>query len=129
MQDLFGRRCRRLSSRPPVVLNFAEVGAVSSIVIGAVTIWKRLQASHHRLVLVGMQAQSRNTLALCRLDKLFEFCDTEEEAKRGSEVRAGPRFDRGHQGKNKHPRRVRPRALVIGTLVRGQRALGICWPR
>ena len=66
----------------PVLLNLSQVAAMPSMAIGAlVTIWKKCQDGRRRFILVGMQAPVRNTLALCRLDKLFEFSESEEQAK------------------------------------------------
>jgi anti-anti-sigma factor len=66
----------------PVLLNLSQVATLPSMVIGAlVTLWKKLQDSHQRFVLVGLQGPVRQTLAVCRLDKLFEFCDGEDEAR------------------------------------------------
>jgi anti-anti-sigma factor len=65
----------------PVLLNLTQVTTMPSMAIGAlVTLWKKLQDSHQRFVLVGLQGPVRQTLSVCRLDKLFEFCDGEEEA-------------------------------------------------
>ena len=64
-----------------VILNLASVESMPSMAIGAlVTLWKKLQETRQRLVIVGMRPAVRNTLAVCRLDKLFEFCDTEATA-------------------------------------------------
>ena len=66
----------------PVLLNLSPVAYMPSMAIGAlVTLWKKLQESRQRLILVGAQSPVRHTLAVCRLDKLFEFCDGEEAAK------------------------------------------------
>jgi len=70
-----------LDPAAPVILNLTSVEAMPSMAIGAlVTLWKKLQENGQRLVLAGTQAAVRNTLAVCRLDKLFEFCDTEATA-------------------------------------------------
>jgi anti-anti-sigma factor len=66
----------------PVLLNLTQVATMPSMAIGAlVTLWKKLQDGRQKFILVGMQGPVRNTLAVCRLDKLFEFCDSEEEAR------------------------------------------------
>jgi anti-anti-sigma factor len=65
----------------PVILDLSDVEVMPSMAIGAlVTIWRKLQANHQRLLLAGAQVAVRHTLTLCRLDKLFEFCDTEAAA-------------------------------------------------
>jgi anti-anti-sigma factor len=67
----------------PVLLNVSQVATMPSMAIGAlVTLWKKMQDGRQRFVLVGMQGPVRQTLAVCRLDKLFEFCDGEEEARK-----------------------------------------------
>jgi hypothetical protein len=40
-----------------------------------------LHASRQRFILVGMRGLVCHTLAVCRLDKLFVFCDSEDEAR------------------------------------------------
>jgi len=66
----------------PVLLDLSKVATMPSMAIGAlVTLWKKLQDGHQRFILVGLQTPVLHTLAVCRLDKLFEFCDSEEEAK------------------------------------------------
>jgi anti-sigma B factor antagonist len=64
-----------------LILDLAGVETMPSMAIGAlVTLWRKLQGSHQRLLLAGTQGAVRNTLTLCRLDKLFEFCDSEAAA-------------------------------------------------
>jgi anti-anti-sigma factor len=67
----------------PIIVNMSKVASMPSMAIGAlVTLWKKVQDSRQRLILVGMQGAVRNTLSVCRLDKFFEFCDSETEAKK-----------------------------------------------
>ena len=67
----------------PVLVNLSQVTVMPSMAIGAlVTLWKRVQDNKQRFFLVGTQGNVRRTLTVCRLDKLFEFCDTEAEAKK-----------------------------------------------
>ena len=66
----------------PIMLDLSQVTAMHSVFIGVlVTLWKKTKESGQRFILAGMQPQLRQTLTLCRLDKLFELCDTVEEAK------------------------------------------------
>jgi anti-anti-sigma factor len=67
----------------PIVVNMSKVVSMPSMAIGAlVSLWKKVQDSHQRLILAGMQGAVRNTLTVCRLDKFFEFCDSEQEARK-----------------------------------------------
>ncbi len=67
----------------PVLLDLSRVASMPSMVIGAmVTLWKKFQDSKQRFILVGLQQPVRNTLAICRLDRLFEMADNEEAAKK-----------------------------------------------
>ena len=69
----------------PVLVNLAQVTVMPSMAIGAlVTLWKKVQDTKQRFFLVGTQGNVRRTLTVCRLDKLFEFSDTEAEAKAAS---------------------------------------------
>lgn len=72
----------------PVVLDLSQVNSMPSMSIGAlVALWKKLKDGKRRFILAAVQPQVRQTLAVCRLDKLFELCDSVEEAKR----RLGPK--------------------------------------
>jgi anti-anti-sigma factor len=73
-----------------VVLELSRVSSMPSMSIGALmTLWKKLQESQHRLMLAGIQGPVRNTLAICRLDKFFEFCESEAEARQKLSARGG----------------------------------------
>ena len=74
--------CEKLPTAP-VLVNLSQVTTMPSMAIGAlVTLWKKLQDRKQRLILVGAQGAVRHTLAVCRLDKLFEFSESEGEAKK-----------------------------------------------
>jgi anti-anti-sigma factor len=67
----------------PILVNMSKVVSMPSMAIGAlVTLWKKSQDSKQRLVLAGMQGSVRNTLTVCRLDKFFEFCESEQEGRK-----------------------------------------------
>ena len=65
----------------PVVLDMSKVEYVPSRGIGTlVVLWKQFKEDGRRFMLAGLQAQVRQTLTVCRLDKLFEICDSVDEA-------------------------------------------------
>jgi anti-anti-sigma factor len=71
----------------PVVLDLSRVTIMPSMSIGVlVTLWRKFQSSGQRFVLAGPQPQVRQTLTVCRLDKLLELCDSVADARR----RLGP---------------------------------------
>ena len=73
----------------PIVLDLSQVTVMPSMSIGVlVTLWKTFQGRRQRFILADVQPQIRQTLTLCRLDKLFELCDSVEEAK--LRLRPGP---------------------------------------
>jgi anti-sigma B factor antagonist len=58
----------------PVVLDMSQVEFVPSLALGAlVSLMRRLKQEGHRFILVGMHPDVRTTLAVTRLDKLFEI--------------------------------------------------------
>jgi anti-anti-sigma factor len=66
----------------PVLLDLSKVSFLPSMAIGAlVTLLKKLQEGKHRLMISGAQTPVRTTLAMCRVDKLFQFADTENDAR------------------------------------------------
>lgn len=68
-------------SRLPVVLDMSKVEMLPSLSIGAlVTLLQKFKQDGRRFVLVGLQPKARETLAVCRLDKLFDICESLEEA-------------------------------------------------
>ena len=65
----------------PLVLEMSKVGFVPSLSLGAlVTLMQGCRQSNQRFVLAGLQPPVRESLALIRLDKLFDICDTVEDA-------------------------------------------------
>jgi anti-anti-sigma factor len=67
----------------PVVLDLSPVRFVPSLSVGAlVALLQKLKQRGQRLVLVGLQPPVRETLAICRLTKLFEIHDTLQEVPR-----------------------------------------------
>ena len=65
----------------PVVLDMSEVHFLPSLSIGAlVSLMRNLKQRQRRFMLVGLQPEVRQTLATCRLDKIFEIYDTVETA-------------------------------------------------
>jgi anti-anti-sigma factor len=66
----------------PVVLDLSPVTRMPSMCIGVlVTLLKRFQGTKQRFILAGLQPPVRQTLTICRLDKLFELADSVDEAK------------------------------------------------
>lgn len=73
----------------PVVLDFANVTYIPSLGLGAlVGLMRQLKQNGHRFVLVGLHPDVRATLALTRLDKLFEIHPRFEDA--WSRLQDGP---------------------------------------
>lgn len=65
----------------PVVLDMSMVTILPSISIGAlVTLWEEFKRTGRRFILVGLQDEIRETLRICRLDKLFEICESVDDA-------------------------------------------------
>jgi anti-anti-sigma factor len=65
----------------PVVLDMSEVRFVPSVALGAlVLLMRNLKRDGHRLLVVGLQPEVRNVLAMTRIDKLLELRDNFEEA-------------------------------------------------
>ncbi len=65
----------------PVVLDMSKVTMLPSMSIGAiVTLWQKFKQENRRFILVGLHDEIRETLTICRLDKLFEICETVEDA-------------------------------------------------
>jgi anti-anti-sigma factor len=66
----------------PVVLDMSKVEMLLSISIGLlVALLQQFKAEGRRFILVGLQPKVRETLAICRLDKLFDICGSVEEAR------------------------------------------------
>ena len=64
-----------------VVLDMSEVQFLPSLSLGAlVTLMQNSKKRQQRFILVNIQPEVRQTLAICRLDKLFEIYDTVETA-------------------------------------------------
>ena len=65
----------------PVVLDMSRVAMLPSLSIGAiVTLWQKFKQDNRRFILVGLHDEIRQTLTICRLDKLFEMCETVDAA-------------------------------------------------
>ena len=65
----------------PVVLDMSRVTMLPSMSIGAVvTLWQQFKQDNRRFILVGLHDEIRRTLTICRLDKLFEICETVDAA-------------------------------------------------
>ena len=73
----------------PVVLDLTRVDTMPSLSIGAlVSLWQDLKQKGQRLILAGLRPNVRQTLTVCRLDKIFEITESVDEAV--SRVRQGP---------------------------------------
>ena len=65
----------------PIILDMSEVHLLPSLSIGALlSLWRDVDQRQHRFILIGLQLEVRQTLATCRLDKIFEIYDTVETA-------------------------------------------------
>ena len=65
----------------PVVLDMSKVKMLPSMSIGAIVVlWQKFKQDNRRFILAGLHSQIRGTLTTCRLDKLFEICESVEEA-------------------------------------------------
>lgn len=65
----------------PVVLDMSEVHFLPSLSIGAlVSVMHELKQRQQRFMLIGLQPEVSQTLATCRLDKVFEIYETVETA-------------------------------------------------
>ena len=66
----------------PVVLDMSKVEILMSISIGLlIALLQKFKAEGRRFILAGLQPKVRETLTICRLDKLFEICDSVEEGR------------------------------------------------
>jgi anti-anti-sigma factor len=66
----------------PVVLDMSKVEILLSISIGVlVALLQQFKAEGRRFMLAGLQPRVRETLAICRLDKLFDICDSVDDAR------------------------------------------------
>jgi len=64
-----------------IILDLSKVHFLPSLSIGAlVSLFQNSKQRQQRFILVGLQTEVRQTLAVCRLDKLFEIYDTVETA-------------------------------------------------
>ena len=70
------------SPKLPVVLVMSKAKFVPSLSLGAlVTVLQTLQQKKQRLILVGLRANIREIMVTCHLDKLFEMCDSIDDAR------------------------------------------------
>lgn len=65
----------------PVIVDLSGVIMLPSVSIGAlITISQLLKESGQRLILAGLSPDVRQTLAICRLDKIFDIRPTRDDA-------------------------------------------------
>jgi anti-anti-sigma factor len=65
-----------------IILDMSGVSFLPSLSLGAlVSLMQDAKQRQQHFILVGLQPDVRQTLALCRLDKLFEIYDTVETAR------------------------------------------------
>ena len=65
----------------PVLIDMSRVEFMPSMSIGAlVSIWQKFKKVNRRFILVGLQPTVRETLTICRLDKVFDISDSVEDA-------------------------------------------------
>jgi anti-sigma B factor antagonist len=65
----------------PVVIDLAGVGMLPSVSIGAlIQVSQVAKGNGQRFLLTGLSPNVRDTLRICRLDRVFEICDSREAA-------------------------------------------------
>lgn len=66
----------------PVVLDMSGVMMIPSFSVGMlVALWRQLGKVKRRFIIAGLQPKVRETLAICRLDKVLEICENLQAAK------------------------------------------------
>ena len=81
MQEKVKQACEQ-TEQLPVVLDMSQVKFVPSLSLGAlVSLLQTMKQNHRRFILAGIQSNVRETLTICRLNKLFEICDSIDEAR------------------------------------------------
>jgi anti-anti-sigma factor len=81
MQDKVKEACEQ-TPQLPVVLEMSKVEFVPSLSLGAlVTLLQTMKQNQRRFILAGIQPNVRETLTICRLNKLFEICESIDEAR------------------------------------------------
>jgi len=67
----------------PVVLDLSSVEFMPSLSLGTlVGLLRELKTHNQRFILAGLHGAVRSTFAITRLDKLFEICDSADDARR-----------------------------------------------
>ena len=65
----------------PVVVDMSNVQSLPSLSIGTlVGLLQKFKQDRQRFMLAGLQPYVREVLTTCRLDKLFEICDSVDDA-------------------------------------------------
>ena len=65
----------------PVLIDMSRVEFMPSMAIGAlVSMWQKFKKADRRFILAGLQPHVRQTLTVCRLDRVFDLCDTVDDA-------------------------------------------------
>jgi anti-anti-sigma factor len=63
----------------PIAVEMSDVHLLPSLSIGVlVSLSEKTRHRQQRFILIGLQPEVRQTLAICRLDKIFEIYDTIE---------------------------------------------------
>ena len=66
---------------PKIVLDLSNITFLGSIALTVlVVILKRISTAGGQLVIAGLTGPSRDVMAVTRLEKVFKFCDTVEQA-------------------------------------------------
>lgn len=64
-----------------IILDISNVQILPSVALGALVALTRIfKKENQRFILAGPNPEIRDTLAVCRLDKMFEIHETPEEA-------------------------------------------------
>ena len=81
MQEKVKETCEQ-TPQLPVVLEMSKVEFVPSLSLGAlVTLLQTMKQDNRRFILANIKPNVRAALTICRLNKLFEICDSVDEAR------------------------------------------------
>ncbi len=69
------------SSEPRLILDFSETNYISSSFVEAVMRgWKKLQEKNGRMALCCLNSNCATVLKVCRLDRIWNLCDSHAQA-------------------------------------------------
>jgi anti-anti-sigma factor len=80
LSDALIAEVNRCAMRPSIILDMADVGYLSSAMIGKlVAVLKAVKVSKGRMALAGVKSSIMPLFKITQLDKLFEFSDDAEQ--------------------------------------------------